>query len=694
MIAMHLRRAVPTWPVYAWPKRVRSTTLVLFAALFAVAVAGVSSAAADTPRGLLPEDYHDFVFVSDPQLSPDGSKVAFVRGTVSEDRRSRETAIWLVATDGDSAPRQFTASTSDRAPRWSPDGSTLAFLSNRDERTQLHLIPVSGGEARAVTRLEQGSITGIHWLPDSQRVILSLRIDPEIPDPNDKAEGQKEPKPDLRRFRTAVYKADGQGYLDESRTGFWLLDTADGSLRRLTGHRDWNDRNPAVSPDGRLLAFNADRTGRELHGGFNQDLWLLDLTGPGEPRLLATPAGRAERPVFSPDGRTVYFTHQAERYAPVTLQRIALEGGTPEQLHDGLALTAQDLQVPARGQGPFVRADFGGSRPLLRLTRGGGTEIVLGDGGAINAASFSADGRRVAYLLEDEATLAEVWIARSDGREARRLTGFNDALLSRRSLGRLERFSFTNELGMEVDGFLLKPIGFDPGQRYPLVLNIKGGPAGMWGHQWFHEFQMLAAAGYGVVFTNYRGSTGYGHDFQSAVRLDYGGADYRDNMQVLDTALERFDWIDPERLFITGGSHGGFLTNWITTRTDRFRAAVTQRSVSNWLSEAGTQEFPPEAMAAEFGGTLWENFEGYWDRSPLKYADRVTTPTMVIHSDQDLITPLGQGQEWYYALLANGVETELAMFEGEGHELSRSGRPVNLVARLELILEWFGRFAE
>ncbi|MCC5861562.1 MAG: S9 family peptidase [Gammaproteobacteria bacterium] len=667
---------------------------VLFFSLLVGFFATAAVAGDDAPRGLVPADYHEFVFVSDPQISPDGNTVAFVRGTVSEDRRSRETSIWLVATDGDSAPRQFTASTSDRSPRWSPDGRQLAFLSSRGERPQLHLIPIAGGEARAITRLEQGSITGFHWLPDNQRLILSLRIDPEVDDPNIKKEEDETPQPDLRRFTTPVYKADGQGYLDESRVGFWLLDTADDSLRRLTGHPDWNDRNPAISPDGQLLAFNADRSGRELHGGFNQDLWLLDLTGPGEPQRLATPEGRAEQPVFSPDGRSLYFTHQAERYAPVTLQRVPVAGGASEQLHDGLAVTVQDLQVPARGQGPFFRADRRGSRPLLRLTRDGGAEVVLGDGAAIAAASFSADGRRVAYVQEDEATLAEVWTARSDGRGARRLTGFNDALLSERSLGRLERFSFTNEAGMTLDGFLLKPVGVEPGQRYPLVLNIKGGPAGMWGHQWFHEFQMLAAAGYGVVFTNYRGSTGYGHAFQSAVRLDYGGADYRDNMQVLETALELHDWIDPDRLFVTGGSHGGFLTNWITTRTDRFRAAVTQRSVSNWLSEAGTQEFPPEAMAAEFGGTLWENFAGYWDRSPLKYADRVTTPTLVIHSDQDLITPLGQGQEWYFALLAHGVETELAMFEGEGHELSRSGRPVNLVARLELILEWFGRFAD
>jgi dipeptidyl aminopeptidase/acylaminoacyl peptidase len=191
---------------------------------------------------------------------------------------------------------------------------------------------------------------------------------------------------------------------------------------------------------------------------------------------------------------------------------------------------------------------------------------------------------------------------------------------------------------------------------------------------------------------NYRGSTGYGHAFQSAVRLDYGGADARDNLRLLDETLSRNPWVDRDRLFITGGSHGGFLTNWITTETDRFRAAVTQRSVSNWISEAGTQAYPPRAMREEFGGTIWENYPLYWERSPLSRADRVRTPTLIIHSDGDVITPLGQGQEWYFALKALGVPTEMVVFHGEGHELSRSGTPLNLVERLRRILEWFERW--
>jgi dipeptidyl aminopeptidase/acylaminoacyl peptidase len=202
---------------------------------------------------------------------------------------------------------------------------------------------------------------------------------------------------------------------------------------------------------------------------------------------------------------------------------------------------------------------------------------------------------------------------------------------------------------------------------------------------------MYAAKGYAVAYVNYRGSNGYGIAHSKAVRLDYGGADYQDNIQVLDVVLSQSAWIDDQKLYLTGGSHGGFLTNWITTKTDRFKVAVTQRSISPLLSEAGTQEFTPKQMNAEFGGNLWTNFDYYWDRSPLQFANKKSTPTLIIDSDGDMITPIGQGKEWFYALKANGAPTEMVVFKGENHSLSRSDTPTNLVERLDRILEWFER---
>ncbi|MEA5446362.1 S9 family peptidase [Gammaproteobacteria bacterium AB-CW1] len=652
------------------------------------------SALADEPRGMTPSDYYDFVFVNDPQISPDGKKIAFVRGEVADDRRSRETAIWLVGSDGESEPRRFTRGDSDGSPRWSPEGDRLAFVASRNERPQLHVIATDGGEAQALTTLEQGTISDFHWLPEGDAILLSLRLDPWVEDPRQEEEEEEEPQADLTRISQAVYKQEGRGLLDEARTGLWLLDLDSGELERLVHDESWNVHNPVVSANGRHVAFNADKGGEEFDGGFNQDIYLLDLRR-GESQRLATPEGRASNPVFAPDGRALVYNHQAERYAPTELHRIELGDEQVSVLHQGMELSVANVHWPAGDKGLFFHSDYRASRPLFQLQGADGNwRLRFGEAASVESASFSADGRRVAWTQSDEINLPEIWVADTRRGGQKRLTGFNDELLNGLALRPLERFEFINDDDFEVDGFVLRPVDFDRNRRYPVILNIKGGPGGMWGHQWFHEYHMMAAQGYAVIFTNYRGSTGYGHEFQSAVRLDYGGADYRDNMQLVDEALERYPWLDQEQLYVTGGSHGGFLTNWITTQSNRFQAAVTQRSVSSWISEAGTQMFPPRSMNAEFGGTLWDNFDYYWGRSPLKYADQVETPTLIIHADQDQITPIGQAQEWFYALLNNDVDTEMAIFHGEGHGLSRAGTPVNLVKRLELILEWFESYRD
>lgn len=663
--------------------------LLRWAAGMALAVT-IAMAAAGEKSAMTPEHYYDFQFISDPQIAPDGSRVVFVRSVVDEDRRGRDSSIWMVPADNSDSARTFTGGGSDRHPRFSPDGSELAFLRPVDGDAQIHRMAMDGGEANAVTKIRQGSISGFAWLPDGERLLLTLSIDPDIDDPTETSENDDGPQADLKVYSRQLYRNEARGWLDKRRSTLWLLDLESGELKRLAGNPEWNYNNPTISPDGRYLAFNADRSGSEYDGGFNQDIYILDLDS-GEERRLDTPEGRATSPVFSPAGGELAFSFQSDRYRPIELHRVGLDGNDHAVLHDGMEISVAQAWWPAGFELPLVRADFRGSHPLLRLDGDGGTETLVGDGAAVSGIDFAADGRSLTLLVENETRLPEVHVADSDRFEPRRLTGFNDTLLGSRYLGELERFSFEVDGDMTVDAFLLRPKDFDPERAWPAVLNIRGGPAAMWGHRWFHEFQMLAGAGHAVIFTNYRGSTGYGFDFQAAVHQDYGGVDFRDNLQALDEALERHDWIDRDRLFLTGGSHGGFLTNWITTQTDRFTAAVTQRSVSNWISEAGTQAYVPAMMNVEFGGTLWENYDYYWDRSPLKYANRVTTPTLIIHSTDDQITPIGQGQEWFYALLNNEVETELAVFEGEGHGLSRAGTPVNLVKRLELILEWFER---
>ena len=643
------------------------------------------------PRGIEPDDYYRFTFVADPQLAPNGRQVAFVHSTIADDKRSRHSNLWLVATDGKSEPRQLTFSDGDRSPRWSPDGRQLAFISGRGEGQQVHLLPMAGGEARAITALKQAGLRDFSWSPDGTQLLLTLAVDPAVDDPTAAKTNSDEPKADVVVIRHALYKSDGGGYLNERRSGLWLLDIATQQLTRLTGDARWHDHSAQFSPDGKQIVFASDRSSDALEGSMQQDLFVMDLSSGSVSRLDTLP-GQASAPLWSPDGRELLYRHQADYFEPEHLVIHRLSDGHNRRIANDWDRSASTLHWPERGR-ILMGADHLGSRPLFELNlRRDRTSIRLSERGSAGSFSFAANGKALSYLWQDEQQLPEVWF--QDGNKApRQLTRFNQELLSELKLQPLQSFWFEHEQG-QSQGFLLKPVGWQTGQSYPLILNIKGGPGGMWGHQWFHEFQMMAAAGYAVVFTNYRGSTGYGYAHQNAVHADYGGVDYRDNIAVLEHVLQQHDWLDSSRLYLTGGSHGGFLTNWITTQTDRFKAAVTQRSVSNWLSEAGTQQYPPNSMRREFAGTIWQNFELYWGRSPLKYADRVQTPTLIIHSTEDHITPIGQGEEWFYALKANEVPVEMVVFKGEGHSLSRNGTPINLVERLKRILEWFERHSD
>ena len=640
-------------------------------------------------NGMQPDDYYRFVFVSDPQLSPDGQSVAFVRATVSDDRRSRPGNIWLVDTNGQKEPTQFTSGDADRSPRWSPDGSMLAFISGRGEGQQLYLIARHGGEARAITTLKQASIRDFSWSPSGKQLLLTLAVDPEVQDPTEEKAKADQPEADMVIVRHALYKSDGSGYLNERRTGLWLLDIASEQLTRLTGDARWHDHSAQFSPDGQQIVFASDRSAEALEGSMQQDLFTYRLSD-GHVQRLETLPGQASQPQWSPSGLKLLYQYQADYFQPQQLVVHQLQNGSNRVVANNWDRNASTSEWLTNDQ-LLLGADHEGSRPLftLNLTEDSPTILASAKGSA-SAVTASSDGKQISFLWQDEQNLPEVWFQQGT-QTPRQLTHFNKALLAELQLQPLESFWFTHEQG-QSQGFLLKPVGWQQGQSYPLILNIKGGPGGMWGHQWFHEFQMMAAAGYAVVFTNYRGSTGYGYAHQNSVHADYGGVDYRDNIAVLDHVLQQHNWLDAKRLYITGGSHGGFLTNWITTQTQRFTAAVTQRSVSNWVSEAGTQQYPPNSMRREFAGTIWQNFELYWGRSPLKYADKVTTPTLVLHSTDDHITPIGQGQEWFYALKANEVPTEMVVFKGESHSLSRSGTPVNLVARLERIIDWFERW--
>ncbi|WP_198679584.1 S9 family peptidase [Aliidiomarina minuta] len=659
-------------------------TKIAFSGLYGcLLAASIVSASAAGQRAITAEDYYQTVDSHSPLVSPSGEQVIFVRTHISENQRSRHSNLWLADTSSALSARQFTWGDSDRAAAWSPDGRYLTFISNRDNGSALYKIRVAGGESQSLLQLKQGSLVDYKWATDGDSLLVSISLQPDIEDPLTEKEDSDD-KADVQVARHAVYKTQGR-YRDESLTSLWRYQLDEQKLVPLTLESGFNEGEPSFSPQGTHIAFSSNRHPDAFEGAFSQSLFIIDPQG--EQQQLNTPDGHNSQPLWLSDDSLV-FIHRAEPYAAPDLYRYNLQQNQSELIKGAMDLAPNNLQV-ANGMLYFT-ADNQGSHTLHQLDPGDGEISRLSDYGySLHDMNVSQSAEQIVLSRHHEAKLPELYAFQSG--DYLPLTDFNQSLQDQLSLERYQTFTVQDSDGHAAQAYFLPPTQFEEGQQYPLILNIKGGPGGMWGHQWMQEMQLMAARGYAVVFVNYRGSSGFGHDFAQQVRLDYGGADYRDNMLALETALEQYPWLDTERLYITGGSHGGFLTNWITTQSDRFRAAVTQRSVSNWLSEAGTQAFPPASMRVEFGGTIWENFDYYWDRSPLKYADQVTTPTLIIHSTDDHITPIGQGEEWFYALKANDVETELVVFQGEGHGLSRSGTPINLVERLNRIIDWFDK---
>jgi dipeptidyl aminopeptidase/acylaminoacyl peptidase len=424
-------------------------------------------------------------------------------------------------------------------------------------------------------------------------------------------------------------------------------------------------------------------------------VWTVPVTGGAPTRVSDSPEQDAS-PRWSPDGRTIAYVGVARRGERPRIRVAPSAGGGASRAlgGEGFDWLPQELAWAEGGRALLFGAPVRGETHLFRLdVASGAVRAVTSGPRAVRRASLSARGDVLAYTSNDFTHLDEVHVARAGGQGERRVSGMNDSLLARVALQPVERFTYKAVDGLDVDGFVVRPLGWRPGTKYPVILNIHGGPAAMYGVDWYHEFQVYAARGWGVLFLNPRGSTGYGHAFQRAIAGEWGGKDYDDVMRGVDAALARHAWMDSTRLGVTGGSYGGYLTNWIVTRTDRFKAAVTLRSISNFVSDEGTRDFA-YGHDDDFGGDLFERFDLYWERSPLKYVQRVRTPILVLHAENDLRVPLEQAEQWFRALRHFDRPSELVIFPRDNHDLTRTGEPRHLVESLDWQTYWFERFID
>jgi dipeptidyl aminopeptidase/acylaminoacyl peptidase len=658
-------------------------------------------------RSITAEDLYKFELISDVRISPDGQHVIYTQGRVDQKTEKKYSNLWIVPTRG-GQPRQFTyGDQKDSHPRWSPDGSKIAFTSNRGDEEkppQIYLIPFRGGEARKLTEIK-GTIGDFSWSPDGKTILCTVaKMDDEVLE-REEDEGKKKLGVVSRHYQRVFYKLDGFGYLPQERLHLWSVNARTGKTKQLTDDPVFDEESPSWSPDGKWIAFTSNRSDDPDFTREAVDLFVMPAGG-GEFRKIETPVGQISAPRFSLDGKWIAYyglEGKGQWYKNIGLWVVPADGSAPPvnltekyDLHVE-PMTINDLGQPEKmsptwsndGSKLYFQVVYHGSTVLYSISPDGeNLDTVIGEGGVVGSFSFDRDQNRMAYFLGkmDDPGQVCLWEV-SNGKE-RQLTKINHRLLNSIDLGEMEEVWIKGPADNDLQGWILKPPGFDPTKAYPSIFEIHGGPLTQYGKFFMHEFYYLAAQGYVVHFSNPRGGRGYGEEHAGAIWGGWGGADYDDLMTWTDYVAS-LDYIDSDRMGVTGGSYGGYMTVWIIGHTDRFKAGVTQRCVSNLVSMWGSSDLNWIFQEVLSDTPPFEDLQKFWDHSPIKYIGNATTPTLVIHSENDLRCPIEQGEQVFVALKSLGVDSEMVRFPGEFHGLSRSGRTDRRIVRLNHISRWF-----
>lgn len=659
-------------------------------------------AASPGTRTMTNDDLFALRVIGEFQVSPDGSRVVFVLTRTDEEKDRTVSNLWIVDMAG-GEPRQLTtAYANDSVPRWSPDGRTVAFVSDREERKELWLIGVDGGEARRLTR-GSSDVSQPVWSPDGSQIAYIAKTD--RPANDDPTHAPKEGS-DVRVITQFGYKADGEGFWDGQYKHLFTIPTAGGEATQLTDGT-WDDGQPCWSPDSSRLAFVSRRTDDREWTNIS-DIFTVSAKG-GAPVQLTSSVGPFSAPVWSPDGRMIAFL--GHDYPPETgpttndwVWTIPAHGGTATALTRDYDRSATGsvmgdigagggqflLRWTPDGTGLLFITEDRGAASVARTSLTGAVSIVIG--GDRDCAAFHAAGETLAVVVSSMTMPGDLFVANLDGTNERRLTDVNKDALAGVAVPEPERVHLPIGEGIEMDGWILHPPDFDASKQYPLILDIHGGPRGQYGNSFMHAFHRYAAEGYVVAYFNPRGSTGYGQAFTSALTGNWGDVDMHDIMAGLEYALQR-PYLSADNVGITGGSYGGYALNFlIGAYPDRWKAAVTERSTLSRISSYGTSDMIWRSLDWEFKGPYWENRDFYWDRSPIAHVHKITVPLLIIHSENDHRCTISEAEQLFTALRRLRREVVFVRFPNESHGLSRSGKPAHRRERLERIVGWFEKY--
>ena len=670
--------------------------------LFAFFVATLSVFAADK-RPITEKDIFDFVWIGDAQVSPDGSRVAFVRVTVNEKKDRYETELWLMPATPGATARRLTNGPSDSSPRWSRDGKMLAFLRAPSEgKTQIYLMRSDGGEPQALTSFAR-PISSIAWSPAGNTIAFTASTKPE--DLEKKKDGDDEHVSDVRVINQAVYRFNGRGYNDATRhSHVWTIAASEDAKPKQLTNGEFDEQDVEWAPDGSRIYFTATRVREPYYDERANALYSVPAAG-GETVKVVDAEINVNSYAPSPDGKWIAFSGTPSKpvlsHSQSDLYVVsATPGAAPKNLtsafdNDVMSGVGGDQRAPRAGRG--ARPTWSGNAVIVTVAEEGRVNLKRVDAatgrvepwtnGKQDIQSFDMAGGKTVALLSTPTMIGDLFLVGADGAFTR-LTNVNEKLFDEVKLTEPDELWLTSFDGKKIETWVQKPPDFDPAKKYPLILNIHGGPHSAYGYTFDHEFQWMAAKGYVVVYPNPRGSTSYGEDFANVIQYHYPGDDFKDLMASVDAVIAK-GFIDPKKLCVTGGSGGGLLTNWVITQTDRFAAAAAQRDIADWATFWYTADFTL-FQPTWFHKAPFEDAEDFRARSPITYIDRVKTPLMLIEGEADYRTPPAAGGEMMFrALKYRHVPTVMVRFPDESHELSRSGKPWHRVERLQHIVGWF-----